>query len=291
MPRRTSLESSRDGLPSIFPVPNQRPVETSEMPVPRTSFVGREPEFELVLALLRRDDVRLVTLTEPGGVGKTRIAIRAASSAPHSAQFVDLEDVQQPALVLPTIAAALGVRPDGRSVLGNLRAVLRHGDYLLVLDNLEQVLPAASTLANLLDACPNVKLLATSRAVLGVPGQHVVDIRPLPLPPVGSPGSETDALGFDACRLFVDRAQAGVVVSRCRHLAIIGRDQQRSCQRAPTAGARHRFPDPKRPTNMSSQPRLWKGSCCSGPVCGLAGRGGQGREHQRPLGEGRLPDR
>jgi non-specific serine/threonine protein kinase len=81
-----------------------------------------------------------------------------------------------------------------------LRAVLRDGDYLLVLDNFEQVLPAAAKLADLLDACPNVKLLVTSRAVLGLPGEHVVDIRPFPLPPVRSPASDTDAVNFDACR-------------------------------------------------------------------------------------------
>ena len=208
MPRSVSRESSREGLPSIFPVPIEHRPETSAMPVPRTSFVGREREVGLVQALLRRSDVRLVTVTGPGGVGKTRTAIRAVSSAPHSAQFVDLADVQQPALVLPTIAAALGVRPDGRPVLDNLGAVLRDDDYLLVLDNFEQVLPAASALADLLDTCPNVKLLATSRAVLGIPGEHVVDIRPFPLPPLRSPESETDAVDFDACRLFVDRAQA-----------------------------------------------------------------------------------
>ena len=155
MPRSVSPETSREGLPSLFPVPNERPAEPSAMPVPRTSFVGREREVGLVQALLRRSDVRLVTLTGPGGVGKTRTAIRAVSAAPHSAQFVDLADVQQPALVLPTIAAALGVRPDGRPdgrpVLDNLRAVLRDDGYLLVLDNFEQVLPAASALADLLD--------------------------------------------------------------------------------------------------------------------------------------------
>src|SRR5215216_845290 len=208
MSRSVSPESSSEGLPRIFPVPNEHRAEPSSLPVPRTSFVGREREVGLVQALLRRSDVRLVTVTGPGGVGKSRTAIRAVSSATHSAQFVDLADVQQPALVLPTVAAALGVRPDGRPVLDNLMAVLRDDDYLLVLDNFEQVLPAASALADLMDACPNVKLLATSRAVLGIPGEHVVDIRPFPLPPLRAPGSETDAVDCDACRLFVDRAQA-----------------------------------------------------------------------------------
>src|SRR5215210_7114042 len=171
MSRSVSRESSREGLPSIFPVPLERQAETSAMPVPRTSFIGREREVGLVEALLRRSDVRLVTLTGPGGVGKTRTAIRAASSAPHSTLFVDLADVQQTSLVLPTIAAALGVRPDGRPILDILRAMLRDGDYLLVLDNFEQVLSAASMLADLLDACPNVMLLVTSRAVLGIPGE------------------------------------------------------------------------------------------------------------------------
>src|SRR5215212_1260081 len=208
MPRSVSLEPSREGLPTLFPVPNERYAEPRSLPVPRTSFVGREREVGLVQALLCRSDVRLVTLTGPGGVGKTRTAIRAASSAPHSTLFVDLADVQQTALVLPTIAAALGVRPDGRPILDILKAMLRDGDYLLILDNFEQVLSAASTLADLLDACPNVMLLVTSRAVLGIPGEHVVDIRPFQVPPLRSPGSDTDAVDFDACRLFVDRAQA-----------------------------------------------------------------------------------
>jgi predicted ATPase/DNA-binding CsgD family transcriptional regulator len=181
--------------------------ESGAMPIPRTSFVGREREVGLVQALVQRSDVRLLTLTGPGGVGKTRTAIRAVAAAPSAAHFVDLADVRQPALVLPTIAAALGVRPDGRPVLDNLRTVLRDGDDLLVLDNFEQVLPAAAGLADLLDACPNVKLLVTSRAVLGVAGEHVVDIRPFPLPQRWSPAPEAQDGDLDACRLFVDRAR------------------------------------------------------------------------------------
>jgi predicted ATPase/DNA-binding CsgD family transcriptional regulator len=203
-----SPETSLESFPRIFSVPFERHGESSALPVPRTSFVGREREVERVQALLSRSDVRLVTLTGPGGVGKTRTAIRAAASTPHVAQFIDLADVQQPDLVLPTIAASLGVRPDGRAVLDILRAILRDSDYLLVLDNFEQVLPATAAIADLLDVCPNVRLLVTSRAVLGIPGEHVVDIRPFPLPPFGAAGSEAQAADLDACRLFVDRAQA-----------------------------------------------------------------------------------
>src|SRR5918992_692798 len=124
MSRSVSRESSREGLPSIFPVPIEHHAEPGAMPVPRTSFVGREREIGLVQTLLRRSDVRLVTLTGPGGVGKTRTAIHAATSAPQTAQFVDLADVRQPPLALPTFAATLGVRPDRRPALDVLRAVL-----------------------------------------------------------------------------------------------------------------------------------------------------------------------
>ncbi len=210
MPRGVSPEPLRAEPPGIFPVQMRHRPHTGETPVPlpRTSFVGREREVGLVQALLRRSDVRLVTLTGPGGVGKTRIAIRAVSSGPHVAQFIDLADVQQPALVLPTIAAAFGVHSTGSPVLESLRAVLRDGDYLLVLDNFEQVLPAASAVADLLDACPRVKLLVTSRAVLGVPGERILGIRPFPLPDLRCPETEAQAAGLDVCCLFVDRAQA-----------------------------------------------------------------------------------
>lgn len=208
MVRSVSQEPVREGMPNIFPLPLERHAEAAAMPVPRTSFVGREREVEQVQALLHRDDVRLVTLTGPGGVGKTRVSIKAVSALPHPAQFVDLAEVQQPALVLPTIAAALGVRPEGRPVLDNLRAALRDDHHLLVLDNFEQVLPAAVTLVDLLDACPNVKILTSSRVVLGIPGEHVVDIRPFPLPPAGSGDHAMDARDFDACRLFADRSRA-----------------------------------------------------------------------------------
>ena len=208
MTRGVFPEPSSEGPPGIFPVVLRPRLQTAALPAPRTSFVGREHEIELVLALLRRSDVSIVTLTGPGGVGKTRLAIRVISSNRLSGHFVELADVQLPELVLPAIAVALGVHSAGRSVLESLMDALRDDDHLLVLDNFEQVLPAASALADLLDACSGLKLLVTSRDVLGIPGEHVVDIRPFALPPLQGPAPEVQAAAFDACRLFVDRAQA-----------------------------------------------------------------------------------
>ena len=230
MADNVSTESPRDGRLIIIPVLSDRLLETTSVPAPRTSFVGREREVELVQALLRRDDVRIVTLTGPGGVGKTRIAIHAVTPASPATRFVDLADVRQPALVLPAIAAALGIRPDGRAAFDQLVSVLRQDDHLLVLDNFEQVLPAAVALADLLDACSRLKVLVTSRAVLRIPGQHLVDIRPFPLPTALSLASGTEVAGFDACHLFMDRARAlepefaitaanaGIIVAICQRL-------------------------------------------------------------------------
>lgn len=203
-----SPKQQHEEPPEILSIASQHRFHTPSIPSPRTSFIGRNREVGSVQGLLDRDDIPLVTLTGPGGVGKTRIAIQAISGTRNAAYFVDLSDVQQPGLVLPAIAAALGVQTAGRQVLESLEGALRHGEYVLVLDNFEQVLPAAAEVADLLKACSHLKILVTSRTVLGIPGEHVVDIRPLPLPVLDHPEPEQQAAAFDACRLFVDRAQA-----------------------------------------------------------------------------------
>src|SRR5687768_3930524 len=186
---------------SLAAVRRARTIATG-LPAPLTSFVGREEEVAAVAALIRRRDVRLVTLTGPGGVGKTRLALEAtnallADPSPRSGQtfadgvaFVPLAQTHDPELVPSTIAQTLGVREAAdRSDRDQLRAFLMPRDLLLVLDNLEQVLAAAPHLAELLAACPGLTVLATSRTALRVSGEREVPVPPLSLRGRGGEGA------------------------------------------------------------------------------------------------------
>ena len=199
------------------------------LPTPLTSFVGREREIRQVAGLLRRPDVRLVTLTGPGGVGKTRLALRVAHElAPDfvdGVAFVPLAPVTAPELVAPTVAQVLGVRDAGdRPLAERLAAVLRDRAALLLLDNFEQVVVAAPLVADLLAACPNLRVLVTSRATLRVSGEHVVPVAPLGL---ADPDGPLDRVAeAEAVRLFAERAHAAdpafaLVVENVRAVAAI----------------------------------------------------------------------
>jgi hypothetical protein len=172
------------------PVPliplSDRTLLGAPLPAPLTSFVGREREVEHVVALLRRPDVRLVTLIGPGGVGKTRLALRAAEALAggfaDGVALVDLTPIAAPDLVAPTVARALGVREaEDRPVADRLVDALRDRELLLVLDNFEQVVEAAPLVAALLLACPLVTVLATSREPLRLSAERVVAVPPLSL--------------------------------------------------------------------------------------------------------------
>jgi non-specific serine/threonine protein kinase len=167
---------------SELPPPAEGP---SPPPIPLTSFVGRDRDIATVTDLLHQPDIRLLTLTGPGGMGKTRLALRimetvhAASGLPSA--WVALAPIRDPDLVLPTIAQVLQV-PDAaeRSLLDRVTTFLTECPMLLVLDNLEHlVAPAASLVADLLARCPGLRVLATSRVRLGISGEHVVPVAPL----------------------------------------------------------------------------------------------------------------
>jgi excisionase family DNA binding protein len=190
------------------------------LPVSPTSFIGREEVVAEVTALLRRRDVRLVTLTGPGGTGKTRLALRVAVDLAVTfaagAAFVPLAAVHQSDLVVPTIAQVLGVREtEDESPQERLRSFLRDRKLLLVLDNLEQVSGAAPALGDLLAQCPRLTILATSRSPLHLAGERVYPVPPLALPPRrATVGGVSDLPPLDtlarteAVQLFVERTTA-----------------------------------------------------------------------------------
>src|SRR5262249_55176039 len=149
-----------------------------------TALIGREQEVTTLVQRLRCEEVRLVTLTGPGGTGKTRLGIQVASELRElfagGVWFVSLAPIKEAALVMPTIAKALGIQDGGgQSLFTRLAAVLQPQPVLLFLDNFEQVVGAASQVADLLIACPQLKVLVTSREVLHVRAEQEFVVPPL----------------------------------------------------------------------------------------------------------------
>jgi predicted ATPase/DNA-binding CsgD family transcriptional regulator len=185
----------------------------NNLPIQATTFIGREQQLEALCARLLRDDVRLLTLTGPGGTGKTRLALQAAADLldrfPDGAFFVPLGSVTDPDLVAPAIAQTLEVRETpGRPILASIQDLVRPRKLLLVLDNFEQVAAAAPVAAELAAAAPDLKLLITSRAVLRLYGEHEYPVPPLALPDRRAAPSAAYLAQFEAVQLFENRAQA-----------------------------------------------------------------------------------
>ncbi|MGH2534947.1 MAG: ATP-binding protein [Thermomicrobiales bacterium] len=240
---RQALRAELDVEPSAettsllasLPAPAASASRHHNIPTPPNPLIGRNREIDAIQELLWQAEIRLVTLTGPGDVGKTRLALDVADAMADDFAggvcFIPLAPVREPALVIPTIAQRLGLRDGGNQPLvERLRDYLRDEAILLLLDNVEQVVSAAGVIADLLASCPKVKMLVTSRLPLRLSAEHEYEVRPLAAPAAGSRASFAAIARSDAVTLFVQRAQAvqadfalteqnaPVLAEICRHL-------------------------------------------------------------------------
>jgi predicted ATPase/class 3 adenylate cyclase/DNA-binding CsgD family transcriptional regulator len=200
-------------LPADFPPLKTLDTHAHNLPVQPTPLIGREREIAAVHQLLLREDVRLLTLTGPGGSGKTRLGLHvAAELSDHFTDgifFVNLAPISDAELVVPTIAQTLGVKENPtRSMVKQLHTFLQEKLLLLVLDNFEQVVSAACILSDLLAQCSHLKLLVTSRTVLHLAAEHEFAVPPLSLPDLNSLPDLVTLSQYEAVALFIARAQA-----------------------------------------------------------------------------------
>ena len=189
--------------------PPLKTLHQTNLPIPATPFLGRESEVAGIAALLTRDDVRLVTLTGPGGTGKTRLALQAAASSadhfPGGVWWVALAPLRDSALVLESAAQALGASGDLSEHIGDTR-------LLLLLDNFEHLVAAAAALAPLMSRCPNLALLVTSREPLHLAGEHEYAVDPL------EPGEAVELFLTRAIAVRHDFTANGEVAAVCARL-------------------------------------------------------------------------
>ncbi len=208
---RTNLTDAARGRAGA-PIAAQPPGGMPTLPVLPAPLVGREREIAAVVHLLRRAEPRLLTLTGPGGVGKTGLAVAAAAAAadgfPDGVAFVPLAPLSDPGLVVPTTLGVLGVRESAdRPAQERLRAHLRGKRMLLILDNFEHLMDAASDVADLLASCAGPTFLVTSRAPLRVRGEQEYPVPPLELPDLERVPDVAEVAGASAVQLFVRRAR------------------------------------------------------------------------------------
>ncbi len=184
----------------------------TNLPQKLTPLVGRDAERDDVLSLLRRDEVRMVTLTGPGGTGKTRLSLAVAAELlreyDDGVWWVSLGPIRDPRLVLSEIAETLGVHEGGVSLLDAIRNSIGNRMLLLVLDNFEQVLEAAPVVGQILATAPRVKAIVTSRSPLHISGEREYAVPPLSTPPLEIPLAPEALTHYAAVALFVERASA-----------------------------------------------------------------------------------
>lgn len=202
------------GLPTSFPPLRTLDTRPHNLPLQMTPFIGRQADVTAVCHALTQPDIRLLTLTGPGGTGKSRLALQVAAELADTFEdgvyFVPLSPVNDPTLLLPAIAQALHLQEsDGRHLLPSLQEHLRNRQILLLLDNFEQLTPAAHLINDLLAVAARLKILVTSRFLLRIYGEHDYPVPPLRLPETGLEGASlTDLAGYEAIQLFSERARA-----------------------------------------------------------------------------------
>jgi predicted ATPase/transcriptional regulator with XRE-family HTH domain len=209
-------EPYRDEALALAPdsMPHPAPQRTrSNLPLPLTRLIGRKQEVTAVRSTLLRADTRLLTLSGPPGIGKTRLALQVATELRDAfadgAYFVDLAAIRDPELVMSAIAQVLAIRQiGGRPLTESLQDYLHDKRVLLLLDNFEQVVDAAALIVGLLQGCSGLKALITSRVMLRVRGEQVVLLTPLLLPDLERPLAMRSLAQNPAMALFVERAQA-----------------------------------------------------------------------------------
>jgi predicted ATPase/class 3 adenylate cyclase len=211
LPAREHLYSVvADGLPSSFPPPRGLIVHPTNLPIELTSFVGREEETERLRELL--GEHRIITMTGPGGTGKTRLGLRVAEAAagdfPGGVYFVPLAEIREVELVLPTIGHVIGLIDPGRQPLERIPQHLAGRRVLLVLDNLEQVIGAARDLAELVRRSPDASILTTSRSALRIYGEYEFPVPPLVMPDPRRLPAGAEIGDYPAVTLFVERARS-----------------------------------------------------------------------------------
>jgi predicted ATPase/class 3 adenylate cyclase len=200
-------------LAADFPALRTLESYTHNLPAQATALIGREAEVLAICDLVRHDNMRLLTLTGPGGTGKTRLALQAAADLlddfRDGVYFVPLAPLRDPDIVPVAIAETLNVKEHGdRPLVEQLKVYLHKKHILLLLDNFEQVAPAGSLVADLLAAAPNLKVLVTSREVLHLYGEHEYGVPPLSLPDIKRLPPIERLRQYEAVRLFIERAQA-----------------------------------------------------------------------------------
>lgn len=215
---KTAFQAAARGRPTIGSlsagwIPGEAAADPAAPPVPPTRLIGRQRELASLGRLLADPLTRAVTLTGPGGVGKTRLAIDAARAFggqfSDGVCFVSLGDISDPDLVMPAIAGALRVHDGGGRLVAAIASRLRDKHLLLVLDTFEHLLSAAPAVAGILSASPTAKVLVTSRSPLNIRGEHQMPVDPLAVPAESSAADGPQERGMTpAVELFVERARA-----------------------------------------------------------------------------------